>query len=60
MFLFNNFFSLSNSSADLNIKLQEHLYAVMEGMPVPVIEQRRQYNTTEWLCRFEAWLEIPK
>ena len=45
---------------DLNIKLQEQLCPIMEGMPVPVIEQRRQYNTTEWLCRFEAWLEIPK
>ena len=45
---------------DLNIKLQEKLGPVVEGMPIPVIEQRRQYNTTEWLCRFEAWLHIPK
>jgi len=45
---------------DLNIKLQEKLSPVVEGMPIPVIEQRRQYNTTEWLCRFEAWLNLPK
>jgi tRNA G37 N-methylase Trm5 len=45
---------------ELNNHLQEQLKPVMEGMPTPVIEQRRQYNTTEWLCRFEAWLHIPQ
>ena len=44
----------------LNNQLQEQLNPVMEGMPIPVIEQRRQYNTTEWLCRFEAWLHFPQ
>jgi tRNA G37 N-methylase Trm5 len=44
----------------LNNQLQEQLKPVMEGMPIPVIEQRRQYNTTEWLCRFEAWLHFPQ
>ena len=44
---------------ELNNQLQEQLKPVMEGMPIPVIEQRRQYNTTEWLCRFEAWLHFP-
>jgi tRNA G37 N-methylase Trm5 len=43
---------------ELNNQLQEQLKPVMEGMPIPVIEQRRQYNTTEWLCRFEAWLNL--
>tara|TARA_B100001750_G_scaffold187280_1_gene156676 strand:- start:212 stop:1384 length:1173 start_codon:yes stop_codon:yes gene_type:complete len=45
---------------ELNTRLQEYLKPVMKGAPTPVIEQRRQYNTTEWLCRFEAWLNLPK
>ena len=43
----------------LNKQLQELLKPIMDGGPTPIIEQRRQYNSTEWLCRFEAWLEMP-
>ena len=42
----------------LNKQLQELLKPTMDGEPTPIIEQRRQYNTTEWLCRFEAWLNL--
>lgn len=46
------------SIPELNVRLQDLLQPVLEGAPIPVIEQRRQYNSTEWLCRFEAWLQL--
>jgi tRNA G37 N-methylase Trm5 len=46
------------SIPELNARLQDLLQPVLEGTPIPVIEQRRQYNSTEWLCRFEAWLQL--
>ena len=43
---------------ELNDHLQELLQPVLPGHLPPVLEQRRQYNSTEWLCRFEAWLNL--
>jgi tRNA G37 N-methylase Trm5 len=44
---------------ELNQTLQEVLQPRLPGLPTPTLEKRRQYNSTEWLCRFEAWLQLP-
>ena len=44
---------------ELNQTLQEILQPKLPDYPTPTLEKRRQYNSTEWLCRFEAWLELP-
>ena len=42
----------------LNSHLENLLHPVLDGYPIPLLEKRRQYNATEWLCRFEAWLKL--
>ncbi len=42
----------------LNFHLENLLHPVLDGYPIPLLEKRRQYNATEWLCRFEAWLKL--
>jgi hypothetical protein len=44
---------------NLTKELQKILPYPLEGSPVVKVERRSQYNTTDWLCRFEAWLNIP-
>jgi tRNA G37 N-methylase Trm5 len=43
---------------ELNSHLVQLLHPVLDGYPIPSLEKRRQYNATEWLCRFEAWLKF--
>lgn len=43
----------------LTKELQKILPYPLEGSPVVKVERRSQYNTTDWLCRFEAWLNLP-
>ena len=43
---------------EINAELIELLKPLVPGAASPTLEQRRPYNTTEWLCRFEAWLEF--
>ena len=45
---------------ELNSRLGDLLHPILEGHPIPVLEKRRQYNSTEWLCCFEAWLNLSK
>ena len=43
---------------ELHSHLVQLLHPVLDGYPIPLLEKRRQYNATEWLCRFEAWLKL--
>lgn len=43
---------------EINAELLELLRPLAQGAPPPILEQRRAYNVTEWLCRFEAWLDM--
>ena len=43
---------------EINAELMEVLRPLAQGAPPPILELRRPYNVTEWLCRFEGWLEL--
>ena len=45
--------------SNLTKELQKILPHRLENSPIIEVERRTQYNTTDWLCRFEAWLNIP-
>ena len=42
----------------LQNELQNILAPTLEGQQKVEIVQRRQYSSSDWLCRFEAWLNI--
>ena len=42
----------------LQNELQNILAPTLEGQQIVEIVQRRQYSSSDWLCRFEAWLNI--
>ena len=42
----------------LQNELQNILAPTLEGQQKAEIVQRRQYSSSDWLCRFEAWLNI--
>jgi hypothetical protein len=42
----------------LENELQNILAPTLEGQQKVEIVQRRQYSSSDWLCRFEAWLNI--
>jgi len=46
--------------SNLTDELQTIFPHRLEGSPLVEVERRTQYNTTDWLCRFEAWLNLPK
>ena len=48
-----------NEISNRTNELQKILPHQLEGSPIVEVERRTQYNTTDWLCRFEAWLKIP-
>jgi tRNA G37 N-methylase Trm5 len=40
---------------NLTKELQKILPHPLDGSPIVEVERRTQYNTTDWLCRFESW-----
>jgi tRNA G37 N-methylase Trm5 len=48
-----------NEIPKLQNELQNLLTPTLEGQQKVEVIPRRQYSSSDWLCRFEAWLNIP-
>ncbi|HHZ74311.1 MAG TPA: hypothetical protein EYN58_03860 [Candidatus Poseidoniales archaeon] len=48
-----------NEISRLQNELQNLLTPTLEGQQMVEITPRRQYSSSDWLCRFEAWLNFP-